>query len=149
MAGLAWPCARCRPPGLCAPDRCGGGFYLLIVALFDVAGLRRLCRQGRPIWLSLMKKNGGALTLRQKKRRALRPPWQSKSFAAISGGGQFGAGLLLDDFALQLEGVDRKLGIGALSKKASRPPRCSTERRAAARCADAPNAATNPRSARR
>ncbi len=61
MAGLAWP-LRALPPGpvlMCAEIALGGGFYLLIVALFDVAGLRRaFVAKAGPIWLSLMKKMG-------------------------------------------------------------------------------------------
>ena len=61
MAGLAWP-LRALPPGpglMCAQIALGGGFYLVIVALFDVAGLRRaVVAKAGPVWLSLTKKNG-------------------------------------------------------------------------------------------
>jgi hypothetical protein len=61
MAGLAWP-LRALPPGpglMCAQIALGGGFYVLIVALFDVAGLRRaVAAKAGPMWLALMKKVG-------------------------------------------------------------------------------------------
>jgi O-antigen/teichoic acid export membrane protein len=56
MAVLAWP-LRALPPGpglMCAQIALGAGFYLLIVALFDVAGLRRaFVAKAGPIWLAL------------------------------------------------------------------------------------------------
>ena len=58
MAALAWP-LRALPPGpglMCAQIVLGAGFYLLIVAFFDVAGLRRaFVAKALPIWLSLTK----------------------------------------------------------------------------------------------
>ena len=51
-----WP-LRALPPGpglMCAQIALGAGFYLLIVALFDVAGLRRaFVAKAGPVWLAL------------------------------------------------------------------------------------------------
>jgi O-antigen/teichoic acid export membrane protein len=61
MAVLAGP-LREKAPGvglMLAQIILGGGFYALIVALFDIAGLRRaLIAKAEPIWLKLIKKSG-------------------------------------------------------------------------------------------
>jgi hypothetical protein len=61
MAALAGP-LRERAPGvglLLAQIAVGGGFYALVVAMFDIAGLRSvLVEKAEPIWLKLIKKSG-------------------------------------------------------------------------------------------